>query len=324
MNIFFLDRDPTIAAQMLHDKHVVKMVLETAQILSTVVHEYRANVEGIYKPTHRSHPCVVWAGESFSNFWWTYEHGVALAYEYEYRYGKTHASEDIIIRCGEELGYESFDEDSEISEPPQAMPDEYKVPGDAVAAYRKYYLGRKIEQSRWTRRPVPAVFEKAIEMKKHDKQAVVPTATAPADAPATEIQPSAAPEVLTEAPKNTIGVRGPKGVDLEAKITVLAATNPKRPSSKAHAAFANYRTGMTVKEFMDAVGTEATGHLQYDTAHQFISIEGYTPKKTIEPKPPRVPKPKKEKAPKAEGGRALAPAMEASDVVAETVDESIE
>ena len=162
MNIFFLDRKPDIAAQMMHDKHVVKMILETAQILSTVVHQYRANVEGLYKPTHENHPCVLWAGKSLEHFWWLYEHGSALCWEYAYRYGKDHKSSAIIAKAALEMQPTTWGWNT-MEEPPQAMPDEFKVPGDAVQAYRNYYLGRKVEQSRWTRRPVPEIFRKRYE-----------------------------------------------------------------------------------------------------------------------------------------------------------------
>lgn len=95
--------------------------------------------------------------------------------------------------------------------------------------------------------------------------------------------------------------RGPRGTEESAKITLLAKDNPKRAGSKAFAAFANYKDGMTVKEFADAVGKEATGHLVYDAKHGSIAIEGYDPGAIIVPKPKAPPKPKaekKEKAPK--------------------------
>lgn len=92
--------------------------------------------------------------------------------------------------------------------------------------------------------------------------------------------------------------RGPRGVSEDAKITLIAQANPKRPGSKAHAAFGNYVDGMTVKAFADAVGAEATGHLVYDSKHGFISIEGYDPGAIIVPK---VREPKAPKTPKVKG-----------------------
>jgi hypothetical protein len=121
----------------------------------------------------------------------------------------------------------------------------------------------------------------------------------------------------SEKPAPAPRTRGPRGVPESAVITVLATGNPKRAGSKAHAAFAQYRSGMTVKEFADAVGKEATGHLVYDTAHKYISIEGYTPGKMFEPKPPKE---KKEKAPKVKGSDATAGNAEAeAEAQAETI-----
>ena len=68
MNIFYLDEDTEICAQYHCDKHVVKMILEYAQILCTVLHEL--GQEAPYRPTHRNHPCTVWARESLDNWIW--------------------------------------------------------------------------------------------------------------------------------------------------------------------------------------------------------------------------------------------------------------
>ena len=89
MQIIILDTNPIIAAQYQADKHCVKMVLETAQILSTIA-------GGPYKPTHQKHPCVLWAGQNRTNFNWLCRHGLALAHEYTRRYGKRHKSQDVI------------------------------------------------------------------------------------------------------------------------------------------------------------------------------------------------------------------------------------
>ena len=76
MNIFFVHKDPVIAAQSLCDKHVVKMVLETAQILCTAIHNSsNGDIKPPYRPTHKNHPCVKWAGLSGANFDWLYRHG---------------------------------------------------------------------------------------------------------------------------------------------------------------------------------------------------------------------------------------------------------
>jgi len=89
MNIFILDRDPILAAQMQCDKHVVKMVLESAQILSTIN-------GGPYKPTHQNHPCVLWAKAGKDNWDWLWYHALALCIEYTRRYGKPHKCREVI------------------------------------------------------------------------------------------------------------------------------------------------------------------------------------------------------------------------------------
>jgi len=126
MNIFILDTNPDIAASMQCDKHVVKMVLETAQILSTIC-------GGPYKPTHANHPCVQWAQANQTNFKWLRRHGLALSAEYTLRYGKIHKCESVIRSARPPstlpIGISPF---------VQCMPDQFKDK-DPVVAYRKYY-----------------------------------------------------------------------------------------------------------------------------------------------------------------------------------------
>ena len=146
MNVFILDTNPVIAAQMQCDKHVVKMVLETAQILSTIS-------GGPYKPTHANHPCVKWAALNRVNFSWLRRHGLALSAEYTLRYGKVHKSHDIILNARPAkfcpIG---------ISEFVQCMPDEFKDK-DPVVAYRKYYHS-KANFAVWNKgRPAPYWWE---------------------------------------------------------------------------------------------------------------------------------------------------------------------
>jgi hypothetical protein len=140
LNIFYLSPDPATAAQAQCDKHVVKMVLETAQMLSAVIHRHGIKDDAAYKPTHKHHPCTLWAGESRDNFLWLVEHGRALGAEYTRRYSKTHKS----LRVIEALAHHADAlPDIGPTPPAQAMPDEYRVPGDAVAAYRAYYTEGK-------------------------------------------------------------------------------------------------------------------------------------------------------------------------------------
>jgi hypothetical protein len=140
MNIFMLDSDSTVAAAQQCDKHCVKMVLETAQILSAVCARYGVIVEGGYRVTHKHHPCTIWAGDSRTNFDWLVEHGRALATEYTRRYGRVHKSLRVINLYAQ---HRDVIPDVGWTEPAQAMPEECRVPGDAVAAYRKYYNEHK-------------------------------------------------------------------------------------------------------------------------------------------------------------------------------------
>ena len=94
MNIFYLDRDPKIAAQMMCDKHVVKMILESAQMLSTAHRvldgdEY-ADKNGLYKKAHVNHPSSIWVRCSYQQYKWLYDHMVALMEEYTYRLSLIH------------------------------------------------------------------------------------------------------------------------------------------------------------------------------------------------------------------------------------------
>lgn len=286
MNVFFLSREPFECARFHHDKHVVKMVLETTQILCTVNHRH-GNTSVPYQPTHESHPSVLWAGDNVEHYYWLVKLGLALSGEYTYRFNRVHACEKIIR--GVCLAPRKLKKNGRWQDPPLCMPDEFKI-GDAVTSYRAYYLGRKVEQSKWTRRPVPQ-FVKEFEMAKKPKVEAAPIVD---EVPATDVPADAAP-----APAAS---RGPKGVAEDAVITLKVEGNPKRPGSKAYERFAAYRNEMTVKEALDA--GVLTADLVYDAQHGFIEIAGWDvkviEKKVREPKAPKEPKAKKAKADKGE------------------------
>jgi hypothetical protein len=151
VNIFYLDRDPLRAAEFSCDKHVVKMIVETAQILCAVA--WANGIPAHYKPTHKNHPSVLWAGESRANFVWLRKHGLALAAEYTERYGKQHKSESVLeaIEPPAVLSRKRF------TDPPQMMPDECKRP-DTVEAYREYYRTEKAYFAKWKLGNIPAWF----------------------------------------------------------------------------------------------------------------------------------------------------------------------
>jgi hypothetical protein len=142
MNIFILEVNPQVAAQMLMDKHVVKMALETAQILSTVS-------GGPYKPTHKNHPCVLWAGSFSENYAWLVEHGIGICNEYEYRYGKEHKCQEVIYKLRNPPNTLT----KGLSPFVQCMPDDYKKEL-AVDAYRAYYHSKR-SFATWTKRNKP-------------------------------------------------------------------------------------------------------------------------------------------------------------------------
>ncbi len=149
MNIFVLDYDIQKCVEATVNRHVVKMVLETSQLLCTTLN--LLGVETPYKSCHMKHPCRLWTGVSQSNFVWLCEYGNALANEYTYRYGKVHASLEVIKFCQKHVNVLP---DGDLTPFAQAMPEQYKD-SDAVVAYRKYYLGEKRDLFSWTKREIP-------------------------------------------------------------------------------------------------------------------------------------------------------------------------
>lgn len=164
MNIFFLDENPKLSAQYHVDKHVVKMILETAQLLCGVHHmsdhvmtKYPTSTLQVpYKLSHKNHPCAIWARESLSNYLYLCELGLELGKEYTYRYGKRHKSIDVIEWC---IVNKPNIPDIGFTKPATAMPDEYKV-DSVVESYRNYYMGAKSELAQWKKREKPFWFEK--------------------------------------------------------------------------------------------------------------------------------------------------------------------
>jgi len=141
MNIFVLDKNPHVAAMYACDKHVVKMILESAQMLCSVHPEGTAP----YKRSFYNHPCTKWVRASSENYDWLIEHARALCTEYTRRYGKVHKSEKVIDWCDAnrpelpDVGLTPF---------AQAMPEDYKNE-DAVEAYRTYYRNDKRRFATW-------------------------------------------------------------------------------------------------------------------------------------------------------------------------------
>ena len=179
MNIFYLDEDPREAARMQCDKHVVKMVLESAQLLCTAHRVLDGNQTirvsdkgrknkywehpnptmeySLYKATHVNHPSNVWIRESRSNYYWLLQHFYGLCNEYTYRYGKKHKTmeklESVVDWAPTNL------ENKGQTPILLAMPEEYHNP-DPVKAYRDYYTSKQETiKMTWKKREQPLWFE---------------------------------------------------------------------------------------------------------------------------------------------------------------------
>ena len=149
MNIFFTDRNPVLAAQSQPDKMLVKMVLETAQMLCNAHRvcdpdETWHDEVGLYKIAFKNHPCSVWARQSVGNYHWLCLHFHALCDEYRLRYQRVHACDKKFRKHFNNVLYVAPKNIAQYSRTPvaQAMPDEYKN-DDPVKAYRDYVINEK-------------------------------------------------------------------------------------------------------------------------------------------------------------------------------------
>ncbi len=153
MNIFVLDYNPVKAAQFQCDKHVVKMPLESAQILCSAFDPGIAP----YKRTHYNHPCSIWARKSRDNYIWLIQHGLALCEEFTYRYKKNHKSREVILWCQKKNKQLNFETEVKTNFT-LCFDDKYKI-GNAVESYRQYYKVEKKEIAKWTKcRQKPSWF----------------------------------------------------------------------------------------------------------------------------------------------------------------------
>ena len=174
MNIFYIDKDPNQAAMWMVDKHVVKMILESAQLLSTahrildgreiegksksgrkarrwILDDAREGI--IYTATHINHPSAVWCRQSVENYNWLADHFFALMAEYTHRYNKQH-------KCYGELSYMLQSPPKNLkcwdwTLMPSAMAEEYIISDDPLTNYRNYYRIGKLNLHKWTNRQPP-------------------------------------------------------------------------------------------------------------------------------------------------------------------------
>ena len=181
MNIFYLDPDPSTCAKMHLDKHVVKMIIEYAQLMSTAhrvldgekytdktannrnIQRWRMKDElsehTLYKASHVNHPSAIWVRQSKENYRWLYRMWFYLLQEYTYRYGKKHACEKLMSA----LYLDPMNIPKGIfTEPTLAMPDTYKVPNDAIKSYQNYYIHDKSRFAKWKNREIPEWFSYGV------------------------------------------------------------------------------------------------------------------------------------------------------------------
>jgi len=154
MNIFVLHSDPNICAKYHCDKHVVKMILESAQMICTTHHLHPNTLFSYtipYRPTHINHPCNRWLRDSLANYNWLFRLTNSLNLEYKHRYGKSDHKSWLAIR------------DLPVPDLPnipmtrwaRAMPIECKIGQDVIKSYRNYYQTNKQHILHFTRRNRP-------------------------------------------------------------------------------------------------------------------------------------------------------------------------
>jgi hypothetical protein len=176
MNIFYLSNDTRECAKQHVDKHVVKMILEYGQLMSTahrvldgepyygktvnnrniqrwLLQDYREDI--IWKASHIKHPSNVWVRSSAAHYTWLYCLWLDLLQEYSHRYGKIHSAErmkEVFFNLPNNIPRLDW-----LNDPPPAMPDKYKA-SDSIQSYRNYYMGDKKSFAAWKNRDAPAWF----------------------------------------------------------------------------------------------------------------------------------------------------------------------
>ena len=174
MNIFYLDKDPKICAEMHCDKHVCKMIIEYAQLMSTAhrvidgvsyegrtannrriarwKHPLENHEKVLYKASHINHPSNIWVRESQNHYNWLYEMWTHLCDEYTHRYDKIHMTDSklrgILKSPPMQIDVKTF------VDPYLAMPNDVKQT-NVVEAYKNYYINYKKDFAKWTNRPTP-------------------------------------------------------------------------------------------------------------------------------------------------------------------------
>ena len=184
MNIFYLHEDTNECAKQHLDKHVVKMILEYAQLLSTAHrlldgYEYESKSisgrkamrwklddsreDNLYMASHMKHPSGIWCRTTSENYKWLYSLWRDLMKEYTFRYGKHHVAERLIPFLDNLPTNIKF---GDITQMPQCMPEDYKVPTDSIQAHN-YYINDKQPFAVWTNRPIPNWYVSEWKTRNH-------------------------------------------------------------------------------------------------------------------------------------------------------------
>ena len=176
MNLFVLDEDPVIAAKYHADKHIVKQVLETFQMMGSAVIRHGATSDQMpltskgtpLKGGYHNHPVTRWVGENQENFHWSSIFGIALCAEYTFRYNKEHSCQKGILHLAKML---NLLPNSPMTEFAVAISDIQKCrqhPSfdslSVVEKYRLYYNYDKAHFCKWTRRETPNWFSPVLNL----------------------------------------------------------------------------------------------------------------------------------------------------------------
>ena len=177
MNIFYLHEDPIQNAKWHIDKHIVKMPIEYAQLMSTAhrlldgemylgktaigrnikrwkLHDEREDI--LYKASHINHPSAVWVRESIENYFQMYKLYMAVLAEFTNRYGKVHGSSKPSIALIRPPSNIPMVKGTQL---PQCMPEICKVKNNPILAYRNYYIVEKNSFASWKNREIPEWFQ---------------------------------------------------------------------------------------------------------------------------------------------------------------------
>ena len=156
MNIFYLDPDPRVCATYHVDRHVIKMILETAQLLCTA--HWETGGEAPYRSTHKNHPSAIWARQNTNNYKWLCQLGLELCKEYTHRYGKTHKTQQHLEWLTENIPNLPL---GVMTPPTPAMPEAF-ITDDILESYQKYYKFGKKHLHNWKKREKPDFLERII------------------------------------------------------------------------------------------------------------------------------------------------------------------